>query len=63
VDPRLDGEQEFTRRIGDVEEGRVEPRERDLRGEDAELEQDLVRLAPGVRRGQCDEAPEILVRV
>ena len=60
VDPRLDGEQELTRRDGDVE-GRVEPREGDLRGEDAELEQDLVRLAPGAGRGQCDEAPEIPV--
>jgi hypothetical protein len=43
--------------------GIVAPTSSWIRGEDAELGQDLVRLAPGARRGQCDEAPEILVRV
>jgi hypothetical protein len=61
VDPRLDGQEEVAGRGRGVEEGRVQARERDLSGEDAELEDDLVGLEPGPGRRERNEPAEALV--
>jgi hypothetical protein len=63
VDPRLHGQEEVAGRGRGVEEGRIEPREGDLCGEDAELEDDLVGLEPGAGRRERNEPAEALVGV
>jgi hypothetical protein len=63
VDPALDGQQELARGGGDREEGRVQPREGRLSGEDAELVQDVLGLASGRLGGPDDQRRQSLVGV
>ena len=63
MDARLDRQQELPGRRGNCEEGRVEPGERRLAGEDAEVVDDIVDRATRCLGSQGDQRQQPLVRV